>query len=319
MGSLRSNTEVYNAIEEEGKPSVKSINKNNIIKVCHLFSPFFFDKNNRTIIHDPIIYENSTNSKNILKVQMSGDSLNSFDLYIFLCVLKEYKKHYDNFTYEEISLMDFFEEDFYIFDTDLPSLIKLSQYRNCGSTGNRILASLGKLSRIHIDMHKNYKSQKYERYSNDNITSDSSYSFTGNLLSFKKIRTKCLIQLKIYLSVPLFKIFQSDQYYSLINWHSLSLLPNNQLRHLYFYFCLNVKVSRFFTEFTVDDLVNKLFRSPPHSSMDNRKRRQLLRKLCHFFYNNQELFQDFNFQLSFKNSTNIININKVRRCKLYMC
>nr|YP_009346907.1 hypothetical protein [Gracilaria firma]APR74442.1 hypothetical protein [Gracilaria firma] len=85
------------------------------------------------------------------------------------------------------------------------------------------------------------------------------YLFCDNWLSFDALSSKKLTSINIQVSLPLIRMFDANNYYALINWQVFKSLPTTKLRLLYFYFCVNVKVSSHYTEFTVNYLVKNLY------------------------------------------------------------
>nr|AAC04736.1 ORF6 [Agarophyton chilense] len=65
--------------------------------------------------------------------------------------------------------------------------------------------------------------------------------------------------MRVYLSEPILKMLTLKNNYSIVNWLSFSSISSYQIRLLYFYFCLHVKVSRYFQTFLVDRIVNDLY------------------------------------------------------------
>nr|YP_010196776.1 hypothetical protein LKZ11_pgp103 [Gracilaria cliftonii]UAD84580.1 hypothetical protein [Gracilaria cliftonii] len=125
--------------------------------------------------------------------------------------------------------------------------------------------------------------------------------------------------MRVYLSEPILQMLKSKKDDSIINGQSFLSLSSLQIRLLYFYFCLHVKVSRYFTIFTVDRILNDLYISPCKPS-SLRSRRYNIRKMLQSIYNSQENIMDFNFQLIFSSDSTkkVIKSIKVRRSKVLM-
>ena len=171
-----------------------------------------------------------------------------------------------------------------------------------------------KLSTTLIDCRK-----QYLKFDTSDLKSadDGFYSFCGNLLSFESLSSKRLTDVNVQISLPLIRICDATNYYALINWQTFTSLPTTKLRLVYFYFCLNVKVSGYFTEFPVKSLVRDLYCSSISSS-NRRVASQEVRNMLLFFIEHKILFIDFEFFPIINHSYNTISSFKVRRSKLIL-
>nr|UAD84131.1 hypothetical protein [Gracilaria changii] len=112
-------------------------------------------------------------------------------------------------------------------------------------------------------------------------------------------------------------MFDANNYYALINWQVFTSLPTIKLRLLYFYFCLNVKVSSYFTEFSIKSLVSDLYFASSLAS-NTRVFSQEVRKMLLFFFKHENMFIDFEFLPIVNNSYNMLSSIKIRRSKLIL-
>nr|UAD88333.1 hypothetical protein [Gracilaria tikvahiae] len=274
--------------------SCRSISKSNVLKMCNLFN--FFYLNNSKSSSCKLVLDCSTSNNNFMKVNLHNGILNHFDLTILISILHQYN--------QLLLPSDTFK-------LHVPSVLKVVGY-DTGYSRKKFLNSLQKLSMTSLHCRK-----QYLRFKSDSMqhSEDHFYSFCGNLLSFENLSTSKLTALNVQLSLPLIRMVESNKYYALINWHSFVGLPNNKLRLLYFYFCLNVKVSCYFTEFKVCHLVKNLYFDSEKSS-NPRVYAKDVRHLLLFFVNDKKHCIDFEFNPIFKKSSSIIQAIKVRRSKL---
>ena len=105
--------------------------------------------------------------------------------------------------------------------------------------------------------------------------------------------------MSIELSSPLFLIFEADQYYSLVNWDSVIALQKPNLRFLYFYLCLNTRITNFYQEYTISDLVDHLFKQTVNKDLDTRHKRRTVRNLCIELNLYKKYLYDFNVVLNY--------------------
>nr|AXR86338.1 hypothetical protein [Gracilaria vermiculophylla] len=274
--------------------SYKSIDRNHVIKVCNILNIFSMDSKPSAFINPIIDYSN--NPDNYLKISSQDSNLNHFDLTIFLAILHQYKN----------------SNLYTSFKLDVASILKLIGY-DTGYSRRKLLSSLKKLSTTNIECRK-----QYLKFATNDLKSpdDYFYSFCGNLLSFEALSSKKMTSINIQISLPLIRIFDADNYYALINWQIFTSLPTTKLRLLYFYFCLNVKVSVYFTEFSIKSIVNVLYSAS--SSSNVRFFSAEVRKMFLFFIKHKNMFIDFEFDPIINHSYNTIHSLKVRRSKLIL-
>nr|UAD88331.1 hypothetical protein [Gracilaria tikvahiae] len=224
---------------------------------------------------------------------MQGGLLNDFDLIVLICILRQYNNPFD------------------VFKLDVSSILDLVGY-DTGYSRRKLFSSLKKLSMTTVDCRKQYL--KFDSNTSKN-SEDYFYSFCGNLLNFESLSSNKLTLVNVQLSVPLIRMFESNNYYALVNWQSFVNLPNTKLRLLYFYFCLNVKVSSYFTEFTVKSLVDKFYYGLI-TDCSMRFYSKDIRRMLQFFLKHQKEFVDFEFQVILNPSYKTIKSIKIRRSKL---
>nr|AAC04747.1 ORF1 [Gracilariopsis lemaneiformis] len=272
----------------------KSVSKSDVLKICNLFN--FFYLNIPKSSNQNLVLDVSNSNDNFMKVHSQYGILNHFDLTVLIAILYQYN--------HLLVRSD-------IFKINVASVLNVIGY-DTGYSRKKFLNSLKKLSTTTIDCRK-----QYIKFDSDNtkVTEDYFYSFCGNLLSFENLSTTKLTLVNVQLSIPLIRIFESNNYYALVNWQSFVNLPNTKLRLFYFYFGLNVKVSNYFTEFFVKSLVNKLYHGSATSS-NSRVYTKDIRQMLLFFVENQKNFLDFEFQVVLNRSYNLISSIKVRRSKL---
>uniref|UniRef100_A0AAU7YQZ8 Uncharacterized protein n=1 Tax=Gracilaria hainanensis TaxID=2871843 RepID=A0AAU7YQZ8_9FLOR len=104
--------------------------------------------------------------------------------------------------------------------------------------------------------------------------------------------------MSVFMSPPIISMLKATNNYSIVNWQSFLKLPNNQIRLLYFYFCLNVKVSKYFTEFGIKSLVYELY-STSGSVFNATILSQEVRKILQHINDHQEDLINFDFQLMY--------------------
>nr|UAD87917.1 hypothetical protein [Gracilaria textorii] len=183
-----------------------------------------------------------------------------------------------------------------------------------GRNRHKYISSLEKLSRVHLNTLCTYQNSS----SNDSKTPlDAIYSFSGKLtISFERLSARSSTSIRLYLSKPLFTMFQLSDNYSIVNWAYFFNLSNSYIRLLYFYFCLNVKVSKYFTTFTLDNLLDGLYISSLHGS-SFRSRKQNMRKMLQFIYDNRSKIIDFDFHLVFNFSSNTSKTKDIYAIKVH--
>uniref|UniRef100_UPI00300115B6 hypothetical protein n=1 Tax=Anunuuluaehu liula TaxID=3049639 RepID=UPI00300115B6 len=93
----------------------------------------------------------------------------------------------------------------------------------------------------------------------------------------------------------------SDNHYVLINWNSFQTLPNNRLRLIYFYFSISIHSSRYFTECSLDQLVDSLYSNGIFNTAQRRERRVTIRKLLLIFVVCEYFLFDFDYYVIYKN------------------
>nr|AAC04752.1 ORF1 [Agarophyton chilense] len=284
----------YNAINSplSNYPIKSSCKVENVLKVFNFFSCFFLDtcKYSGLLTDHEIVITSSHNS--VIKISMFGGLLNYFDLMIFMGILYNYK------LFSSYSMSNIVNINFSSFDTLL---------HDNGSYRGKYINSLIKLSKVHLEGTYITMSSK----SNHEVC-----EFSGSLLSFNRISMKSSTDVYIYLSEPILHMLQSMCNYSIVNWNSFVYLSDPKVRSVYFYFCLNVKLSRYFTVFSVDKILHDLYVS---SCMDTsiRFRKSKIRKILMKIFDLQSSLIDFEFQLVFSScKSKIINGIKVRRNKI---
>nr|YP_010199506.1 hypothetical protein LK036_pgp001 [Gracilariopsis tenuifrons]UAD89364.1 hypothetical protein [Gracilariopsis tenuifrons] len=175
-----------------------------------------------------------------MKVYLQEGILNHFDLTVLISILYQYNQlliSCDTFKLDVVSVLNVVGYD--------------TRY-----SSKKFLNSLKKLSMTTVHCRK--QDLRFDSHTFKD-SEDYFYSFCGNLLSFKSLSTTELTLVHVQFSIHLIRIFESNNYYTLVNWQTFVNLPNTKLRLLYFYFCLNVKVSSYFTQFSIKSLVTKLY------------------------------------------------------------
>nr|YP_009511780.1 hypothetical protein [Melanthalia intermedia]AXI97657.1 hypothetical protein [Melanthalia intermedia] len=109
-------------------------------------------------------------------------------------------------------------------------------------------------------------------------------------------------------------MIEADNFYALIIWKSFASLPNIKVRLLDFHFFLSIKMSSYFTEFTVDCLLKKLYII--NLSNPRRVDKKNIRTMLSFFIKNQSDFIDFDFDPIINSSYNLISGIRIHRSKL---
>lgn len=202
----------------------KSISRSSVLKVCNLLN--FFYLNTSKTSHNNLVVNLNISSDNRMKVHLQGGMLNHFDLTVLMAILYQYKKYI-------LSSPLLFDP----FKIDVVSVLKLIGY-DTGYSRKKFLDSLKKLSMTTIDCRKQY--MRFE----SNILKNSEdyfYSFCGNLLSFESLSTTELTSVNVQLSVPLVRMFESNNYYVLVSWEFFTFLSNHELHLLYFYLCFYIE------------------------------------------------------------------------------
>nr|YP_009511786.1 hypothetical protein [Melanthalia intermedia]AXI97663.1 hypothetical protein [Melanthalia intermedia] len=239
----------------------------------------------------------SSSPDNSAKVFMNGGVLNDFDLSVFLSILKQYD--FENPSNGQLDL----SYNFMSYNDTYDNGFKRSKYLN----------SVKKLSNTYMSFDINHLR---DNSSNQITSSGFSYSFNGNLISFERLSVKYITRLRVHLSPPLIAMLKANSNYSLINWKVLSSLSNSRSRLLYFYFCINIKFSRYFTNLSTDKLVTDLYISSC-SQATYRGRRRIIRRLLHYLIDNQLELIDFDVRPIFGSSKILIRV-QVRRSKLIL-
>nr|YP_009346903.1 hypothetical protein [Gracilaria firma]APR74438.1 hypothetical protein [Gracilaria firma] len=271
----------------------KSVDKEDVIKICNLFNFFYMDLKSSNSNNK--VFDNTHNSNNYIRIISQGDKLNHFDLTILMGILHQYKT---------CSIYDSFK-------LDVASILGLIGY-DTGYSHRKLISSLTRLSSTTIECRKQYL--KLDAGSSVS-TDDCFYTFCGNFLSFEALSNKKLTSGNVQLSLPLIKMFGANNHYALLNWQVFTSLPTTKLRLLYFYFCLNFKVSNYFTEFSIKSLNDNLYCTS--SSVSNTSFfSQEFRKMLLFFIKHQNIFIDFQINLIINSSYNTIFSIKVRRSRL---
>nr|CAA35700.1 unnamed protein product [Agarophyton chilense] len=274
---------------------------NNVLKISNFLSIFYLHTPSYSDSVLDYEFNYSFNSNVSVKISMLGGLLNHFDLMVFLSILYAHKL--DTILYpDNVVDINFSNISFMLSDN--------------GRNRFKYLNSLEKLSKVHLH---SFSSSKESLLSTFLGPSGCAYSFSGTLLSFEQISTKSLTNMRVYLSEPILKMLTLKNNYSIVNWLSFSSISSYQIRLLYFYFCLHVKVSRYFQTFLVDRIVNDLYISASgQSSIRSRKFR--IRRMLQSIYDSQQNIIDFDFQLIFSScsSKRFIQSIKVRRSKVVL-
>nr|AAC04724.1 ORF1 [Gracilaria robusta] len=289
------------------QPLDKHYNNNNLIRVsCSAESVLkisnflsMLDKSSYSNSFLDYAYFYKLDDNCSVKISMFGGLLNYFDLMIFLKILYIYKSVSHLFS-DGILDINFSDFDFML--------------SNNGSNRRKYVNSLEKLSKVHLNTSVHIRIPLLMPL---NCPQTRFILSQVHLMTFERLSTSSSTKYTTcILSKPLLKMFKLSDDYSIVNWGSLLNLPNSQVRLLYFYFCLNVKASKYFTTFTLDALLDKLYTSCVYGSTV-RWRRSNMRKMLQFIYDNRSKIIDFDFHLvfDFTQSKNIISI-KVRRVRV---
>lgn len=282
--------------------TVASCNARDVLKVSNFFSVFYL--HSCPYSNSVLDYELNCNYNftTCVKISMFGGLLNHFDLTVFLSIL---------YFYKSLGIVNF-DNSIDVNFSDINFLLN-----NNTEHRSKYLKSLDKLSKTHLT---NLSSSKKSSLSAPEESSAGTYYFSGTLLSIDQAYNKYAMNTRIYLSEPMLKMLTTDTNYSFVNWQSFTKLPNSQVRALYFYFCLNVKVSRYFHDFTVDKILDNMYISSPNTPAIKKHRIYYIRKLFQRLYDYRKDLIDFTFELvySYTSSRKSISHIRVRRSKVFL-
>nr|AXR86332.1 hypothetical protein [Gracilaria ferox] len=309
---------LYNSISDKKQKLIQSIKSNfhssnlvksscstrSVLKLSNFLAIFYLDTHSYSNLLLDYEYYYKLDNNFSVKISMFGGLLNYFDLMIFVKILYLYKSVSYCFS-NGILDINFSDFNFILSDS--------------GQNRHKYMSSLDKLSKVHLNT---FCTHQDSSSNGTKMPLEAIYSFSGNLISFERLSTRSSTSIRLYLSKPLFTMFQLSDNYSILNWDSFLNLSNSHCRLLYFYFCLNVKVSKYFTTFTLDNLLDNLYISSVHGSTF-RSRKQSIRRMLQFIYDNRSNIIDFDFHLVFKSTFDTPKIKdiyaiKVRRLKVLL-
>lgn len=287
-GTLANDTGVLNPDSAIVTSTKLVIPANEVIRTCNIAKCFFLNSE-YAIANSTVNLSNQEDNK--LEVSFTGGPLNGDDLTIFVYLLSYCSKY---------STIDGI-------DLDMSHLLKICKISRNGESYSRIKESLSKLSKTHLNYNK-----KITREASRTLK-DAFYTSSGTILSYQSI-TELQNRARIHLHQYFLNILQIGNYnYACINVADFMNLRKHDLRILYYFFCLNIRPTQYFTKFTIKELALQLYFQS--SNIKQKNRNMKVRKLLLEFH--KYIPKDFRMKI-YKNKRGTIEYIEIKRVKAFV-
>ena len=272
------------------------INKNTVFKVCNIMKMFHLG---RSVKNSQYVYNGKNN---YIKVS-NPLSLNHNDFVYYIAILQQFAE-YINVQHRIISENDYIE-------INIRKILKsLSQY-DSGRSYERFMDVVKKLACTTIEYDKlinvnGLRSKKVGSLLTYEYKYYKSVSIDNGLL-YKKL------QIKMHPSI--IDILTEAQYnYSIFNYTSFLNIKSNELKLLYYYFCLSALPGSYNYKFSFNDLLKFWPKSQNRSTLF--KRKQILYDLLDQFCHIQNSIPDIKISLDKREDVIVNVVVKKKQLKL---
>nr|UAT97345.1 PUT_PRODUCT [Ahnfeltia plicata] len=290
-GTLANGTGVLNPDSAIVTSTKLVIPAHEIIRTCNIAKCFFLNSE-YAIANSTVNVSNQEDNK--LEVSFNAGPLNGYDLTIFVYLLSYFSK------YPTIDGIDL----------DMPHLLKICRISKNGESYSRIQESLSKLSKTHLSYNKKI-TQETSR-----TLKDAFYTSSGTILSYLvNYRASKIGHTDVFIYINIFlNILQIGNYnYACINVADFMNLRKHDLRILYYFFCLNIRPTQYFTKFTIKELALQLYFQS--SNIKQKNRNMKVRKLLLEFH--KYIPKDFHMKI-YKNKRGTIEYIEIKRVKAFV-
>ena len=246
---------------------LNSISKNSVLKVCNTMNIFYLGKSVKNVEYV------SGKTDNYLKASIPR-SLNIVDFRYYIQLLFQYTTHVKKISSKELAKDQFFPINIkIIFDN--------SKISRGGSCYRNFFQSLNKLAEVTLEYDKKISSDtKYRHIQKESLLAykfiykqSDNYSKDLSVNTYKK--------LVIRMHPIVLDLLDANYNYALLNKQTYDLLPSDQLKLLYYHFCLLTLPGCNSVTVLLDDLLT-LWPKTNHLKTKQKRKREIITLLQNF-------------------------------------